>query len=115
MAPLLSRIADLKKLHAGNGNTLAYLDQSASALRQSQLDAVKAASARAVESFERDYKPRFAASLKARDLPAARRAMNELLFSPACTSFDAYLNFEERAQDFRRALGARDVAPGASG
>jgi len=27
-----------------------------------------------------------------------------LLFSPACASFDAYLNFEERARDFRSAL-----------
>jgi UDP-N-acetylmuramoylalanine--D-glutamate ligase len=31
-------------------------------------------------------------------------AGEELLFSPACASFDQYLNFEERAQAFRRAL-----------
>lgn len=30
----------------------------------------------------------------------------ELLFSPACSSFDAYLNFKERAIAFRRALPA---------
>lgn len=30
----------------------------------------------------------------------------ELLFSPACASFDAYLNFRERALAFRRALGS---------
>lgn len=33
-------------------------------------------------------------------------AGEELLFSPACASFDAYLNFRERALDFRRALPA---------
>ena len=32
------------------------------------------------------------------------RAGEELLFSPACASFDAYLNFRERALAFRRAL-----------
>lgn len=31
-------------------------------------------------------------------------AGEELLFSPACASFDAYLNFRERALDFRAAL-----------
>lgn len=31
-------------------------------------------------------------------------AGEELLFSPACASFDAYLNFKERALDFRAAL-----------
>lgn len=42
---------------------------------------------------------------------AARAALadtdagGQLLFSPACASFDAYLNFRERALDFRRALG----------
>jgi UDP-N-acetylmuramoylalanine--D-glutamate ligase len=38
----------------------------------------------------------------------------ELLFSPACASFDQYLNFEERAQAFRRALprpAAREADP----
>lgn len=34
------------------------------------------------------------------------RPGEELLFSPACASFDAYLNFRERAFDFRRALPA---------
>jgi UDP-N-acetylmuramoylalanine--D-glutamate ligase len=33
----------------------------------------------------------------------------ELLFSPACASFDAYLNFKERAEAFRRALPPLDV------
>jgi UDP-N-acetylmuramoylalanine--D-glutamate ligase len=32
----------------------------------------------------------------------------ELLFSPACASFDAYLNFKERALAFQRALPPRD-------
>ena len=35
----------------------------------------------------------------------------ELLFSPACASFDAYLNFRERALAFRRALPALDAEP----
>lgn len=35
---------------------------------------------------------------------AGMRAGETLLFSPACASFDAYLNFEERARDFRSAL-----------
>ena len=34
-----------------------------------------------------------------------------LLFSPACASFDAYLNFRERALAFRRAVEARAAAP----
>lgn len=38
----------------------------------------------------------------------------ELLFSPACASFDAYRNFRDRALAFRRALPAAD-APVASG
>jgi len=38
------------------------------------------------------------------------RAGETLLFSPACASFDAYLNFRERALDFRRALPAGDPA-----
>jgi UDP-N-acetylmuramoylalanine--D-glutamate ligase len=33
----------------------------------------------------------------------------ELLFSPACASFDAYLNFRERALAFRRALPELDA------
>lgn len=32
----------------------------------------------------------------------------ELLFSPACASFDQYLNFQERALAFRKALPPRD-------
>jgi UDP-N-acetylmuramoylalanine--D-glutamate ligase len=32
----------------------------------------------------------------------------EVLFSPACASFDAYLNFEQRARAFRAALPALD-------
>lgn len=36
-------------------------------------------------------------------------AGEELLFSPACASFDAYLNFRERALDFRAALPAGDT------
>ena len=39
---------------------------------------------------------------------AARAALDErddVLFSPACASFDAYRNFEERARAFRSALG----------
>jgi len=32
----------------------------------------------------------------------------ELLFSPACASYDAYKNFKERALDFRAALPAHD-------
>jgi len=35
---------------------------------------------------------------------AGLRPGETLLFSPACASFDAYLNFEERARDFRSAL-----------
>ncbi len=35
----------------------------------------------------------------------------ELLFSPACASFDAYLNFKERALAFRRALPAQEREP----
>ena len=31
-----------------------------------------------------------------------------LLFSPACASFDAYLNFRERALEFRRRLAGAD-------
>jgi UDP-N-acetylmuramoylalanine--D-glutamate ligase len=37
---------------------------------------------------------------------------DELLFSPAAASFDAYLNFRERALAFRRALPPLDEAPG---
>jgi UDP-N-acetylmuramoylalanine--D-glutamate ligase len=38
----------------------------------------------------------------------------ELLFSPACASYDQYLNFEQRAQAFRRAVEAlRDPAQAA--
>jgi len=40
-------------------------------------------------------------------------AGEELLFSPACASFDAYLNFQERALDFRRALPERAFPAGA--
>ncbi|MBI5365188.1 MAG: hypothetical protein HZA53_18565, partial [Planctomycetes bacterium] len=36
-------------------------------------------------------------------------AGEELLFSPACASFDAYLNFRERALDFRAALPVGDT------
>jgi UDP-N-acetylmuramoylalanine-D-glutamate ligase len=32
----------------------------------------------------------------------------DLLFSPACASYDAYKNFKERALDFRAALPAND-------
>lgn len=42
---------------------------------------------------------------------ATMLAGEELLFSPACASFDAYLNFRERALDFRSALPRGDVAP----
>jgi UDP-N-acetylmuramoylalanine--D-glutamate ligase len=41
---------------------------------------------------------------------ARMEAGEELLFSPACASFDAYLNFKERAMAFRRALPPLDVA-----
>ena len=37
----------------------------------------------------------------------------ELLFSPACASFDAYKNFKERAEDFRQALPAADAGDSA--
>jgi len=40
------------------------------------------------------------------------RAGEEILFSPAAASFDAYLNFRERAQAFRRALPPREVRAG---
>jgi UDP-N-acetylmuramoylalanine--D-glutamate ligase len=36
----------------------------------------------------------------------------ELLFSPACASFDAYRNFRDRALAFRRALPPADTSPG---
>ncbi len=35
-----------------------------------------------------------------------------LLFSPACASYDQYLNFEARAQDFRRSLAPFGTVPG---
>ena len=35
----------------------------------------------------------------------------ELLFSPACASFDQYANFKDRAMAFRRALRARAESP----
>ena len=35
---------------------------------------------------------------------AAAPAGADVLFSPGCASFDAYLNFRERALDFRSAL-----------
>lgn len=38
------------------------------------------------------------------------RADDEVLFSPACASFDAYRNFKDRASVFRAALPARDEA-----
>jgi len=41
----------------------------------------------------------------------ALRPGEELLFSPACASFDAYPNFEERARAFRAALPRRDAEP----
>jgi UDP-N-acetylmuramoylalanine--D-glutamate ligase len=41
---------------------------------------------------------------------ALMRTGEELLFSPACASFDQFLNFQERAQAFRRALPAGPVA-----
>ena len=37
----------------------------------------------------------------------------ELLFSPACASFDGFLNFRERALAFRAALGAAAQAAAA--
>jgi UDP-N-acetylmuramoylalanine-D-glutamate ligase len=37
-----------------------------------------------------------------------------LLFSPAAASFDAYLNFRERALAFRRALPPIDREPASS-
>ncbi|MCK6446562.1 MAG: UDP-N-acetylmuramoyl-L-alanine--D-glutamate ligase [Planctomycetes bacterium] len=50
-------------------------------------------------------------------VPAAwslARAADEILFSPACASFDAYRNFKDRAAAFRAALPARDgESPGA--
>ena len=62
-----------------------------------------------------ELRDRFAAAgcdARAVDLldEAARTALSitepggDLLFSPACASFDAYLNFQERALHFRRAL-----------
>ncbi|MBI5431756.1 MAG: UDP-N-acetylmuramoyl-L-alanine--D-glutamate ligase [Planctomycetes bacterium] len=38
------------------------------------------------------------------------QADDEILFSPACASFDAYRNFKDRAAAFRAALPARDEA-----
>lgn len=38
------------------------------------------------------------------------RPGDEILFSPACASFDAYRNFKDRAAAFRAALPTRDVA-----
>jgi len=43
---------------------------------------------------------------------AGRAAGGDLLFSPACASFDAYPNFSARAEDFRAALGALAAAIG---
>jgi UDP-N-acetylmuramoylalanine--D-glutamate ligase len=42
------------------------------------------------------------------------RAGEELLFSPACASFDQYLNFRERALAFRRALPIHEPAGASS-
>ena len=39
----------------------------------------------------------------------------ELLFSPACASFDAFLNFKERAAAFRAALPEPDGGASAPG
>jgi UDP-N-acetylmuramoylalanine--D-glutamate ligase len=62
-----------------------------------------------------------AAGIEACGAPTVRAAVatafermlagEELLFSPACASFDAYLNFRERALDFRAALPAPPSAP----
>lgn len=61
-----------------------------------------------------------AGGLEAHAVPTLRAAVErafttmrpgeELLFSPAAASFDAYLNFKERALDFRRSLPVRDDA-----
>lgn len=42
---------------------------------------------------------------------AAMEPAEALLFSPACASFDAFLNFERRAAAFRAALPPRDFEP----
>jgi UDP-N-acetylmuramoylalanine--D-glutamate ligase len=65
----------------------------------------------AAESFAPAFR---AAGLATWQAPTVREAVQlafekmlageELLFSPACASFDAYLNFRERALDFRGAL-----------
>ncbi|MPZ49930.1 MAG: UDP-N-acetylmuramoyl-L-alanine--D-glutamate ligase [Dehalococcoidia bacterium] len=48
---------------------------------------------------------------------AARRAQpgDIVLLSPACTSFDAYANFEQRGTDFRRLVGLLGSGAGVSG
>ena len=63
------------------------------------------------------------AGMEVRSAPTVERAVEtafeamgageELLFSPAAASFDAYLNFRERALAFRRALPPLDAEPAA--
>jgi serine/threonine-protein kinase len=86
-----ARIAELKKLHAGNGPVLAFLDQAAAGIRQGQVEAVKAAAARAVEAFEKDFRPRYGAALKARDVGGARRALHDLLFPASGAAASTFL------------------------
>jgi UDP-N-acetylmuramoylalanine--D-glutamate ligase len=64
-----------------------------------------------------------AAGIEAVAMPTVRAAVAEayarmqpdedLLFSPACASYDAYKNFKERAEDFRQALPAPSAPAGA--
>ena len=58
--------------------------------------------------------------LRAADVPTAVAAAYErglpgeaLLFSPACSSFDAYVNFQARARHFRSLLPSAADAAGA--
>ncbi|TAJ08071.1 MAG: UDP-N-acetylmuramoyl-L-alanine--D-glutamate ligase, partial [Planctomycetota bacterium] len=69
----------------------------------------------AAEPLARAFAARGVDAQAVADVPTAvaraferAREGQAILFSPACASFDAYLNFEQRAQHFRACLPPRD-------